>query len=217
MTAACPVGISIQCDADLLAIRSDALLRIASTAVHGGGLNHGRCIVSARVPSSYSGREPARDIQKLAAARGLRPDVGLMTAVDLSKARSATAACSEVTAMGVVTAGLSRTWAAGSRLRPVAGAGTINLIVLLNAGLEDAAGLNLIATVTEAKVLTLAAFGILTEEGEPASGTATDAVVVAWPARANRRFSYGGPATAPGWAAAAATRTALGEAIGRSR
>lgn len=217
MISTCPVAVSIECDADMLTIRSDALLRIVSTAVHGGGLTHGRCIVSARVPSSYSGLEPALDIQELAAGRGLRPDVGLMTAVDISKVRSATVASSDVSAIVVVTAGLRRPWAAGSPLRPVAGAGTINLIVLLDAGLEDAAGLNLIATVTEAKVLTLARFGIVTEEGEPASGTATDAVVVAWPAQAIPRFKFGGPATAPGWAAAAATRTALGEAIGASR
>jgi adenosylcobinamide amidohydrolase len=211
--ANCPVGVSIECDADLLAIRSDALLRIASTAVLGGGLTHGHCIVSARVPPSYSGLDPARDIQALAAARGLRPEVGLLTAVDLSKSRSATVACDEVTGIAVATAGLRRTWAAGSPPGPVAPAGTINLIVVLNAGLEDAAGLNLIATVTEAKVLTLAAFGIVTEAGEPASGTATDAVVVAWPAQATARFKFGGPATLPGWVAAAATRTALGEAI----
>lgn len=213
MIANCPVGVSIECDADLLAIRSDALLRIASTAVLGGGLTHGHCIVSARVPPSYSGLDPARDIQDLAAARGLRPEVGLLTAVDLSKARSATVACDDVTAIAVVTAGLRRTWAAGSPPGPVAAAGTINLIVLLDAGLEDAAGLNLIATVTEAKVLTLATFRIVTEEDVPASGTATDSVVVAWPARATPRFRFGGPATPLGWAAAAATRTALGEAI----
>jgi adenosylcobinamide amidohydrolase len=211
--AKCPVGVSIECDANLLAIRADALLRIASTAAYGGGLTDGHCIVSARVPPSYSGLEPARDIQELAAARGLHPEVGLLTAVDLSKARSATVARDGVTAMAVVTAGLRRTWAAGSPPRRVPPVGTINLIVLLDAGLEDAAGLNLIATITEAKVLTLATFGIVTEEGEPASGTATDAVVVAWPAQATPRFRFGGPATLPGWAAAAATRAALGEAI----
>jgi adenosylcobinamide amidohydrolase len=208
-----PLGVSIESDADLLTIRSDALLRIASTAPYGGGLTHGHCIVSARVPHSYSGLDPARDIQELAAARGLIPEVGLLTAVDLSKARSATVSCDDVTAIAVVTAGLRKTWAAGSPPAPVASVGTINLIVVLNVGLEDAAGLNLIATITEAKVLTLAKFRIKTEGGEPASGTATDAVVVAWPAKATSRFRYGGPATPPGWAAAAATRSALGEAI----
>jgi adenosylcobinamide hydrolase len=213
VNANCPVGVSIECDSDLLAIRSDAHLRIASTAVLGGGLTLGHCVVSARVPPSYSGLDPARDIRELAASRGFRPEVGLLTAVDLSKARSATVSCDEVTAMAVATAGLRRTWAAGSPPGPVAPAGTINLILVLNVGLEDAAGLNLIATVTEAKVLTMASFGIMTEEGEPASGTATDAVVVAWPAEATPRFRFGGPATLPGWAAAAATRAALGEAI----
>ncbi len=213
MSAITPLGLSIESDADLLSIRSDSLLRIASTAPYGGGLTHGRCIVSARVPHSYSGLDPVHDIEELAAARGVHPEVGLLTAVDLSKARSATVSNHDVTAIAVVTAGLRNTWAAGSPPDPVASAGTINLVVVLNVGLEDAAALNLIATVTEAKVLTLAKFGIKTEDGEPASGTATDAVVVAWPANATSRFRYGGPATPPGWAAAAATRSALGEAI----
>ncbi len=204
---------NIESDADLLTIRSDVLLRIASTAPYGGGLTHGHCIVSARVPYSYSGLDPARDIQELAAARGLIPEVGLLTAVDLSKVRSATVSCDDVTAIAAVTAGLRKTWAAGSPPAPVGSVGTINLIVVLNVGLEDAAGLNLIATITEAKVLTLAKFRITTEGGEPASGTATDAVVVAWPANATSRFRYGGPATPPGWAAAAATLSALSEAI----
>ncbi len=213
MSEISPLGVSIESDADFLTIRADALLRIASTAPLGGGLTHGHCIVSARVPHSYSGLDPAHDIQELAAARGVRPEVGLLTAVDLSKARTAMVSSDDVTTTAVVTAGLRKTWAAGSPPDPVASAGTINLVVVLNVGLEDAAGLNLIATVTEAKVLTLAKFGIKTEDGELASGTATDAVVVAWPAKATSRFRYGGPATPPGWAAAAATRSALGEAI----
>src|SRR5439155_9985194 len=106
------LGVSIESDADLLSIRSEALLRIASTAPYGGGLTHGRCIVSARVPHSYSGLDPAHDIQELAAPRGLHPEVGLLTAVDLSKARSATVSSDDVTAIAVVTAGLRKTWAA---------------------------------------------------------------------------------------------------------
>ena len=72
------MGVSFESDADLPCIRSDALLRIASTAQYGGGLTYGRCIVSARVPHSYSGLDPAQDIQEIAAARGLHPDVSLM-------------------------------------------------------------------------------------------------------------------------------------------
>jgi adenosylcobinamide amidohydrolase len=140
-----------------------------------------------------------------------------MTSVDLSRARSATVVCADVTAITVATAGLGRLWSAGSPWRAVAGAGTINLIVVLDVGLEDAAGLNLISTVTEAKVLTLVALGIRTAEGDPASGTATDAVVIAWPAEGTSRFTFGGPATRPGWAAAAATRAALGEALEAAR
>jgi adenosylcobinamide hydrolase len=140
-----------------------------------------------------------------------------MTAARVDQARIAAASADGVTAIAVVTAGVSRPWAAGASRGPVAGAGTINVIALLDGVLEPAASLNVLATVTEAKVLALLEAGVRTASGEPASGTATDAVVVAAPAGWGRRWKYGGPATPPGWAAAAATRAALGQALAASR
>jgi adenosylcobinamide hydrolase len=206
-------GVRIHVDSRLLVFESDEELGIASTAVLGGGLRRGRCIVSLKVPSSYAGADPAGDIQAAAIAEGWRPDVGLMTSVELDRVRLATASAGGVTAVAAVTAGVSRPWAAGSSAGPHPLAGTINTVVLLDRALAPAAALNLVATVTEAKVLGLLEARIRTPDGQPASGTATDAVVVAWPA-AGVPLPFGGPATPCGWAAAAATRQALREALG---
>lgn len=196
----------------LLVFESAEEMSIASTAVLGGGLVRGRCIVSMNVPSDYAGDDPAGDIRRAAAAEGWAPDVGLMTAVELARVRLAAATSDGVTAVAAVTAGVARPWAAGSTRGPHPAAGTINAVVLLDRAMAPAAALNLIATVTEAKVLTLLEAGVRTAAGEPASGTATDAVVVAAPL-SGPCLPYGGPATAAGWAAAAATRQALREAL----
>lgn len=197
---------------DLLVIEASEELGVASTTVLGGGLHRGRCIVSVRVSAAYDGDDPARDIARVASRYGWSPDVGLMTAVPLDRARVAAAGAGEVRAVAAVSAGVGRPWAAGSTSGPHPLAGTINAIVLLDRAVTPAAALNLVATVTEAKVLGLLEAGVRTAEGEAASGTATDAVVVAWPL-ARPALDYGGPATEAGWAAAAAVRQALREAL----
>jgi adenosylcobinamide amidohydrolase len=111
-----------------------------------------------------------------------------------------------------VTAGVARPWAAGSSRGPHRSAGTINTVVVVDRSLSPAAALNLLATITEAKVLALLEAGVRTPDGDSASGTATDAVVVAWPLGGDP-MPFGGPATAPGWAAAAAVRQAMREAL----
>jgi adenosylcobinamide amidohydrolase len=196
----------------MLVFEADDEFGIAATSVLGGGLRRGRCIVSIRVPRDYAGHDPVGDIRRAARAAGWEPDVGLMTAVDLARVRVAAAAVAGVTAIAAVTAGVARPWAAGSSRGPHPSAGTINTVVVVDRNLAPAAALNLLATITEAKVLALLEAGVRTPDGEPASGTATDAVVVAWPLAAEP-VPFGGPATAPGWAAAAAVRQAMREAL----
>lgn len=196
----------------MLVFEADDELGIASTSILGGGLRRGRCIVSIRVPRDYAGHDPASDIRRAARAAGWEPDVGLITAVDLDRVRVAAATAAGVTAIAAVTAGVARPWAAGSSRGPHPSAGTINAVVVMDRSLAPAAALNLVATITEAKVLALLEAGVQTPDGEPASGTATDAVIVAWPLAADP-LPFGGPATGPGWAAAAALRQAMREAL----
>lgn len=207
-----PAGVDLSGDREMLAVQARRDLGLASTAVVGGGLRSGRGVVALNVPGGYAGCDPAGDILAAAAYRGLRADVGLMTAVPLCRARLGAATAGGVSALCLATAGVERPLAAGSQPGPCDVAGTINLIVLLNRMLAPAAALNVMTTVVEAKVLALLAAGVRTPAGEPASGTATDAIVVAYPLEGGV-LPFGGPATSVGFAAAAATRQALGAAL----
>jgi adenosylcobinamide amidohydrolase len=68
--------------------------------------------------------------------------------------------------------------------------------------------------VTEAKVGALVEAGVLTAEGVQATGTVTDAVVIAWTGR-RARVSYLGPGTAAGSCLARAARRAIRAGIRR--
>ena len=69
-------------------------------------------------------------------------------------------------------------------------------------------------SVTEAKTMALAEAGVRTREGDLATGTSSDAVVVAATGR-GEQHQFGGPVSELGWAAARATRRALTAGIDR--
>nr|WP_240344105.1 adenosylcobinamide amidohydrolase [Paenibacillus sp. SYP-B3998] len=97
-----------------------------------------------------------------------------------------------------VTVGLGNKARAGAEL-PAASLypGTINCIVIINGILTDAAMVNSIITATEAKSAALQALGIEVD-GLPATGTTTDAVLIAATGR-GRLHSYAGTATQLGY------------------
>ena len=156
-----------------------------------------------------------------------------MTAADTQYAQVAASSRDGLTVAAVVSVGLSNTTSAGVS-EPVAGAagasvlvegvpdpsdpgavgpgavgpGTINTILLVDRRLTPAALVNAVITVTEAKTMVLGEWQVRTAEGQPASGTSTDAVAVAATGR-GRALSYAGPATTVGWLAARATRQAI--------
>ena len=82
---------------------------------------------------------------------------------------------------------------------------------MVEAQLAPAALVNLVATLTEVKALVLTDAG-LTADGHPASGTSTDAVVVAATGR-GRALRFGGPISDAGWVVARAARTALTDGV----
>jgi adenosylcobinamide amidohydrolase len=92
--------------------------------------------------------------------------------------------------------------------------GTINTIVVLDANPEPAALVNLALTVTEVKSLVLGEAGRQCADGRPASGTSTDAVVIAATGR-GRAVRFGGPISEAGWLVARVARRALGDGVRR--
>jgi adenosylcobinamide amidohydrolase len=89
---------------------------------------------------------------------------------------------------------------------------TINVVAVIDVDLGRGAAVNGVITVTEAKVGALADAGIMTAEGVPATGTVTDAVVLAWTAR-GPCLPYLGPGTVAGWCLARAVRRAVLQGI----
>ena len=131
-----------------------------------------------------------------------------MTAAKTQYARLAVESRDGATVAAVVSMGLSNRACAGVSPPSAFATGTINTIVLIDAHLTPAAMVNAVITATEAKTLALGDWHVLSPEGAPASGTSTDAVVVACTSRGEAQ-SYAGPATVVGWLIARTVRRAM--------
>lgn len=206
-------GVTATRSKDAIVLQSEHHLDILASAVVGGGVTRARYIISRHVDKHYNHPEPNHDLQNFAQGYGIaEPFVGLMTAVYLDRAQTATLHHQELTVTAVVTAGLSNPTAAGLsppvRLRP----GTINLILLVDAHLTTAAMVNAVITATEVKTDILLQQGVDTPEGHRATGTSTDAIVVASTGR-GQPLSYTGPATPVGWLIARSVRQSLSRAL----
>ena len=208
-------GVEIEIDAEAVVVTASGPLTVLSSAVVGGGLGQARAIVNLHVDKHCPGGDADLRLDAFAARRALpAPRVGLLTAAWTERAQVAAERARGIHALVVVTVGLSNPVAAGWSAAAPASPGTINTIVVVDAAVEPAALVNLALTVTEVKSLVLAAAGLRCADGAGASGTSTDAVVVAATGRgATARF--GGPISEAGWVVARAARTALAEGVRR--
>ena len=224
-------GITVRIGPRAVRVSSREPLEVLSSAVSGGGYGRAREILNVHVDDKYDGERPDEDLAAVAAELGAgAPFVGLMTAAYTQFARCAVETLGDLTVAAVVSIGLSNTTSAGvtppigleatgeaggsGAGGPEAGAaaprpGTINVILLVDGALTPAAMVNAVITATEAKTMTLGAWDVKTPEGDAASGTSTDTVVVACTGR-GEELCYAGPATPVGWLAARAVRAAMG-------
>ncbi len=211
-------GVTVTIGPDAVRVSSETPLSTLSSAVVGGGWAELREILNVHVDDEYDGERPEEDLAVVAAGLGIRGAfAGLMTAAYTEYARCAVESLDDLTVAAVVSMGLSNTACAG--VTPPFGAaparnaaaprvGTINVILLVDAKPTPAAMVNAVITATEAKTMTLAAWGVKTPDGEPASGTSTDTVVVGCTGR-GREVRYAGPAAPAGWLAARTVRAAM--------
>ncbi len=207
-------GIVLARSVDALAVRAEDPLQVLSSAVLGGGRRSARTILSLRVPRSYDCRSPERDLRAFARkARLAAPLVGLMTAAPMESARVLAAEQDGVAVRAVVTVGIDNASRAGE---PTAlpGPGTINAIFVWAARLHETAAIELVAIASEAKASALAEAGVRTASGALATGTSTDAIVIAWIARGRPRVRYAGAATPAGALVGRLMREALAGVVG---
>jgi adenosylcobinamide hydrolase len=208
-------GVEVEVDTEAVVVVAAAPLTVLSSAVVNGGLIPARSIVNLHVGLECDGPAAGRRVEALAARRRLpAPRIGLLTAARTERAEVAAESAGGIHAIAVATVGLSHPVAAGWSPAAMGAVGTINTIVIVDARVEPAALVNLALTITEVKVLVLAAAGVRCPGGALASGTGTDAVVVASTGR-GRPARFGGPISEAGWVVARATRTALTAGVGR--
>ena len=208
-------GVEIEIDGEGIALRFDRLLPVVSSAVVGGGFTSARAVVNVHVPKSLRLEETETQLAAFADRRRVpAPWVGLLTSAWTEKARVAEAEADGIRALAVVTVGLSNRVAAGRDRAAAWSPSTINTIVVVDAVTEAAALVNAVITATEVKTLALMSAGVRCDDGRLASGTSTDAVVVAATGR-GPCCRFGGPVSDLGAVVARAVREALGAGIGR--
>ena len=187
-----------------LVVELGAEHRCLSSAVLGGGLGRMRSWLDLGVPGDYARLDPEAHL--LEASAGLpEPVVGMLTAVDVTRYRSARSGGARAVATVGATHALA---AAGRRPRTVPSLGTINVLVVVEAPLTDAGLAGAFLTAVEAKAQALADARVPARNAAGwATGTATDSVCVACPPGASEPFA--GPATQTGAALARAVHAAV--------
>lgn len=126
--------------------------------------------------------------------------VGLLTSRDIGRHFQASAEVDGLRASALATVGLGNAERVGARRRAAAGYGTINIAVVIEAGLTDAALLEAMTIACEARTAAVMEAGLHVGAGL-ATGTGTDCIAIAADAGA---LAYAG------------LHTALGEAVGHA-
>ncbi len=178
-----------------LVIDLEGRKRVLSSAPQGGGLREASYVLNHQVDAhpSMSGqpsptfRDPARCLRELASRMGIRaPIVGLMTAVPMTQVVTARIASDGLwvecfATVGVTNAVRAGEWPLIDRAEDKPGQpGTINLILITNGSLSQAAMVGAVQVATEAKSGVLHDHNVLScQSGVAATGTGTDAVVIA--------------------------------------
>lgn len=190
-----------------LSVESDEPLYALNSSIYGGGSGLRRLLINRQVPKSYFCDDPAAEMRQFLLATGADPDrtAGMLTAANVLDAGFAFMSVggkngSPLRVASWVTAGLGNTARAGEeREEEELFPGTINAIILIDSVLTDAAMVNAVITATEAKAAALQDLGVRTKQsGRIASGTTTDAVIIA-ATQKGETYEYAGTATRLGY------------------
>ncbi|HHT64266.1 MAG TPA: adenosylcobinamide amidohydrolase [Clostridia bacterium] len=203
----------------ILVLASEKRLYTLNSSVLGGGFQTPYFVVNQQVIKGYDGENPMEDLIKGIQKIGLNPDdsTGMMTAAHVKDASIEFEIGRDISVTAIATAGTSNAMAAGGTPPPkcYSGAGTINIIVLVDGNLSEGAMVNAVITATEGKTMALQDLEIKDVfTGEPASGTSTDAVVVAVTGK-GEKLPYAGTATEVGGMIGRTVRKSVTEAVRR--
>lgn len=213
--------LTLRADAGCLWFESPCALRTLSSALVGEGLGWHRHFCHFHVHRNYAGRHPQADLRAWLSERHIADHdaIALMTAVALDQLAIECAQAGERRVLVAATAGVGNavdiTVPANDDARLVAG--TINLMVLIDGHLEDAALVNACLSATEAKVRALSDAGVMdAESGTLATGTSTDAIIIAATQR-GEPTPYAGSGTRLGRAIGACVHAAILRSLVKGR
>ncbi len=200
-----------------LVIRLGGRKRVLSSAPLGGGVGLASNILNHQVDANGSIKAhyptPVRSLRKLASQLRLGgKTIGFMTAVSMTQLVTTRVAAEELWVECFGTVGVTNAVRAGewplrwAHSKKFNKPGTINLIVITNASLSSAAMVGAVQVVTEAKTGVLRDHAVRSKEDQSlATGTGTDAVVIACALRGQGPFrQYSG------------THTIIGALIGKA-
>lgn len=178
-----------------------------SCAVLNGGFQEARHIVNLKVDKDACDDEnPEVTLKRYGRRQGWQgTTVGMMTAASMNSLRIRHRRIEGIDVMVLITTGLSNARRAGDlaewrTLQPVClEHGTINIILLSTARFTPSAMVEAIMIATEAKAAALQNSGIISPVSSTiATGTGTDAIIVASPKDGNRRIEFCGKHTLMG-------------------
>ncbi|MGD8189576.1 adenosylcobinamide amidohydrolase [Brevibacillus ginsengisoli] len=194
---------------DHLLLYSKQPLLTVSSALWRGGTEYATHFINGSVPLDYHCEAPEEMMSRQIIKWGypVESSVGLLTAAKLTHAAFFAEIGDQFRILTCATAGTGNSARAG-QMRPTFPAyqmGTINIFVMIDGNLTPSAMLNGLMTATEAKCAALQELQIADRYGGIATGTTSDAIVLA----ASQSELYSGQH------AFAGTATTLGNAIGR--
>lgn len=181
-------------------------VEVLGSAPVGGGRRRVSWLLNVGVELDYARVDLEVHAAEVATDLGLVGDGAvLFTAADVERFRTE---CCDGAAVDATVGITKPTWAADALggftpWRP----GTINVVAQLPVGLSEAAAVNAVITLTEAKTQALL------EAGVPGTGTASDAAVVVWPSGAAVE-EFAGPRSTWGARLAIATHAAVAAGAG---
>ncbi len=210
---------------NVLAVISEKPLNTVSSAFHnGGGLKKVRAILNVEVVKSCSDKRlhdnPDAYIVDSSKKFGLRENfIGMVTAAAIENFSLVSKRKGELAVSVIATAadneGNTCNFAesAGEAIEVKHIEGTINIIVIIDGNPTESSLASTLITTTEAKMAALRELDIRSRfSGDPATGTVTDAVVVAETGR-GAPIVYAGPASELGQLVGYCTRKAVKEAV----
>ena len=205
--------LKLEISSQLLVITSDKPLKTLSSGVIGGGFGTHQAILNLHVDKNYQNQNPELDLLEAAEEAGVKGSfIGLMTAVFLDQAQVSIQNSPDCSLAAVVTAGTGNISSPGITKPVESQPGTINIILIFDRNLSQAAMVNAVITATEVKTDLIINSGLTLPAGEPATGTSTDSIVIASLQKGDP-IRYSGPATKPGWLIGQALRDTLGSVL----